>query len=125
MVAAALVKGQLTLAEVSDEMVKDPEILKMARKVTRTVDPSFKDFRSASVMIKMKNGTIYQHHQEAALGSPELPAPKETIEDKFRANAEKCISTKKVEEVIDTIARLEDIKNVSEFMRLLQAKENV
>jgi 2-methylcitrate dehydratase PrpD len=124
MVAAALAEGRVTLAEVSDEKVKDPRILKIARKVTRDVDASFEDFRSASVKVKMRDGRIHQHNQKAALGSPELPAPRETIEDKFRANVEKFISAKKAEELIHTVDKLEDLKDISDLMSLLKAKRN-
>jgi len=120
MVAAALVEGRATLAEVSDEKVKDPKILKMARKVTRTVDPSFEDYRSASLSIKMKDGNMYQHDQKAALGSPEMPAPREMIEDKFWANVDGILSKKRGQAVMDTVANLEGLHRVSELMNLLQ-----
>lgn len=120
MVAAALVEGRATLAEVSDEKVKDPKILKMARKVTRTVDPSFEDYRSASLSIKMKDGRMYQHDQKAALGSPEMPAPREMIEDKFWANVDGILSKKRGQAVMDTVANLEGLHRVSELMNLLQ-----
>jgi len=120
MVAAALVEGRATLAEVSDEKVKDPKILKIARKVTRTVDPSFEDYRSASVAIKMKDGHVYEHDQTAALGSPDMPAPREMIEDKFLANVDGFLSKGRAQTVIDTVARLEDLHQVSELMRLLR-----
>ena len=64
MVAAALVEGRATLAEVSDEKVKDPKILNTARKVARIVDPSFEDYRSASVTIKVNDGQVFKHDQK-------------------------------------------------------------
>jgi 2-methylcitrate dehydratase PrpD len=119
-VAAALVEGRATLAEVSDEKVKDPKILKIARKVTRIVDPSFEDYRSASLTIKMKDGHMYQHDQEAALGSPDMPAPRKMIEDKFLANVDGMLSKKRVQAVMDTVANLDELHRVSELMELLQ-----
>ena len=120
MVAAALVEGRVTLAEVSDERVKDPKILKTARKVTRTVDQSFEDYRQASVTIKVKDGHVFKHDQKAALGSPEMPAPREMIEDKFLENVNGLLSKKRAQAVIDTVANLEDLRQVSELMRLLR-----
>ena len=120
MVAAALAEGRATLAEVTDEKVKDPRILKIAKKVTRTVDPSFEDYRSASLTIKMKDGRTYQHDQKAALGSPEMPAPREMIEDKFLANVDRFLSKKRAQAVIDAVAHLEELHRVSELMELLQ-----
>jgi 2-methylcitrate dehydratase PrpD len=120
MVGAALVEGRVTLAEVSDEKVKDPKILKMAKKVTRTVDPSFKDYRSAAVTLKMKDGQMHRHDQEAALGSPELPASREMVEDKFLTNVDGVLPKKRAEAVIDAVAHLEELHRVSELMNLLR-----
>jgi len=120
MVAAALAEGRATLAEVSDEKVKDPRILKIARKVTRTVDRSFEDYRSASVTIKMKGGRTYRHDQKTALGSPDMPAPREMIEDKFLANVDGFLSQKRAQAVIDTVANLGELHRVAELMRLLR-----
>jgi 2-methylcitrate dehydratase PrpD len=120
MVAAALVEGRATLAEVSDEKVKDPKILKMARKVTRIVDPSFEDYRSASLSIKMKDGNMYHQDRKAALGSPDMPAPREMIEDKFLANVDGILPKKRAQTVMDTVANLEGLHRVSELMNLLR-----
>ncbi len=52
--------------------------------------------------------------------SPEMPAPREMIEDKFLANVKGFLSKRKTQAVIDTVANLEDLHQVSELMRLLR-----
>ncbi len=101
---------------VSDEKVKDPKILRMARKVTRTVDPSFEDYRSSSLTLKMKDGQKYRDDQKAALGPPEMPAPKEMIEEKFLSNIDGILSKKKAQGAIDAGAHREELHRVSDLM---------
>ena len=120
LLAVALVEGRVTTAEVSDEKVKDPRVLEMARKVTRTADPSMVNYCGGHVTIRMKDGHAYEHHQNAALGSPDLPAPRETIEEKFRVNTDGVLSQARAQAAIDTVAKLEELNQVSELMCLLQ-----
>jgi len=63
---------------------------------------------------------VFKHDQKAALGSPEMPAPREMIEDKFLENVNGLLSKKRAQAVIDTVGNLEDLRQVSELMRLLR-----
>jgi 2-methylcitrate dehydratase PrpD len=121
-VAAALVEGQFTLKEVSDDKVKDPQILKTARKVKRGVNPDFVDYRNALVNIRLKDGKSYERYLEDAIGSPEMQASREMIEGKFRTNAEHVLSEGKIQAVIDTVDALDTLEDISGLMRLLNSK---
>ena len=120
--AAALEEGRLTLKEVSDDKVKDPQILKTAGKVKRGVNPNFIDYRNALVHIRLKDGTSYERYLEDAIGSPEMQASREIIEGKFRSNAENVLPEGNIQEVIDTVDELDKLENISELMRLLKPK---
>lgn len=120
--AAALVEGRFTLKEVSDDKVKDPQILKTARKVKRGVNPNFIDYRNALVNITLKNGKSYERYLEDAIGSPEMHVSREIIEGKFRTNAENVLSEGKIQAVIDTVDKLDKLEDISELMRLLKSK---
>ena len=119
-VAAALVEGQFTLNQVSDEKVKDPRILHMAKKVKRAVDDGFRDYQNARVQIKLKDGSNYERYLENAIGSPQHPVPPELIEGKFKTISEHLISDSRIQQIIDTIAHLEDLERVDELMMLLK-----
>jgi 2-methylcitrate dehydratase PrpD len=121
-VAAALVEGQFTLKEVSDDKVKDPQILKTAKKVKRGVNPDFIDYRNALVNIKLKDGKSYERYLEDAIGSPEMPVSREIIEGKFRTNAENVLSEGKIQAVIDMVDTLDKLEDISGLMRLLKSK---
>jgi len=88
--------------------------------VVRSVDQSFEDYRQASVAIKTKDGHTFEHYQRSAIGSPETPASRAMIEDKFLDNVSGVLSEKRAQAVIDTVANLEDLPQVSELMRLLR-----
>jgi 2-methylcitrate dehydratase len=120
MVSAALVEGQLTLNEVTDEKVKDPRILKLAQTLRRSEDVLFVDYQDAAVEIRLRDGRVVKHAQTDAVGSPEIPASDEVVEAKFRKNSERWISPKNMDEIIDTVGNLEELDDVSMLMGLLQ-----
>lgn len=121
-VAAALVEGKFTVDEVSDEKVKDPLILKTASKVKPKVNNNFIDYENAKVVIKLKNGEIYEHAPEEAIGSPEMPASREIIAGKFKTNAKNVLPEENIQAIIGTVDKFDKLDNVSELMRLLKEK---
>ncbi len=120
MVSASLVEGRLSLAEVTDEKVKDPRILETAQKVKRVEDLSFKDFRNAAVEIRTRDGRSVKHAQTDAIGSPAIPASREMIESKFRSNASACMTAKNMDDIIETVLHLEELDDISGLMTLLR-----
>ncbi len=120
MVSASLVEGRLTLAEVTDEKVKDPRILEVAQKVKRAEDLSFRDFRNAAVEIRTKDGRSVRHAQTDAIGSPDIPASREMIESKFRSNAGACMTAKNMDDIIEMVSNLEQLDDLSALMTLLR-----
>ena len=119
-VAAALVEGRFTVDEVSDEAVKKPQILRIARKVGRSVNSNFLDYQNAKVNIKLKNGESYEHSPEQAIGSPEMPASREIIEAKFKSSTKHVLSEERMQEVIDTVDKLDKLDDVSRLVSLLK-----
>jgi 2-methylcitrate dehydratase PrpD len=120
MVSAALVEGRLTLREVTDEKVKDPKILKVIQKVKRSEDLSFKDYQNAVVEIRMHDGRILKRTQTDAVGSPEIPASQEMIEAKFRSNADRWMSGRNINRIIETVQNFENLNDITALTALLQ-----
>jgi 2-methylcitrate dehydratase PrpD len=120
MVSASLVEGRLSLAEVTDEKVKDPRILETAQKVKRAEDLSFIDYRNAAVEIRTKDGRSVKHAQTDAVGSPDIPASREMIESKFRSNAGTCMIAKNMDDIIEMVSNLEQLDDISALMTLLR-----
>ena len=120
MVSAALVEGRLTLREVTDEKVKDRRILKLIQKVKRAEDLFFKDYKNAAVEIRMQDGRRFKREQTDAVGSPEIPAPREMVEAKFRSNAEQWMSSRAIDRIIATVRDLENLQDITVLTTLLQ-----
>lgn len=120
MVAAALVEGRLTLKEVTDEKVRDPQILALASKIKKAVDPAYRDYQNAAVEIRLRDGRTYRREQTDAVGSPELPAPRELVERKFRENAEHCMEAKNVDRIIEAVSGLEKSPDINGLTTLLR-----
>lgn len=122
MVSAALVEGKLTLREVTDEKVKDPDILKLIRKVKRAEDPFFKDYQNAAVEIRLRDGRKFKHVQTDAVGSPEIPATREMVETKFRSNVDQLLSHRNIDRIIETVHDFEKLKDLRVLTALLHPK---
>lgn len=120
-IAVMLIRGKAGLEEFSDQAIRDPEILSLARKVRYQLDPTIDYPRhfSGHVQIKLVDGTVLEENQPNPRGGFESPVPPEEIEQKFRENAKMALSEETVETIIATIRRLEELPKVEELSGLL------
>jgi len=96
LVAAALVRGQLTLAELEDPYLTDAGILAIADKVRYSTDPDspFPKAYSGELRIRLKDGRTISERQHINRGAPERPLSDQDIIDKYRGNAATAVSPK-------------------------------
>ncbi len=94
LVAAALVRGRLTLAEIEGETLSDPAILEVAAKVTSLADPDspFPRAYSGEVIVRTTDGATLRHREEVNRGAPDRPLSDGDILEKFRDNAALALS---------------------------------
>jgi 2-methylcitrate dehydratase PrpD len=123
-VATALVKGKVTVDDFTEEAIKRPEILKVARGInTRLVEEmSRHGVGPGGVTLTMQDGTQYTEEVEHCLGSVERPMAFEDIVRKFRDCAPssiKPLSNDEVEKVIEMVGRLEKLDDATEIIRRL------
>ncbi len=124
-IALQLIKGGNTFKEYSEENLKDPELLALARKTKFILDeeigklPNSND--PAKVMIKLKNGAIYEQTVHAAKGSLLNPMMKEEVYQKFEGFASVALPYDKRKAIIETVAGLDSVDNIRELTRLLVA----
>jgi 2-methylcitrate dehydratase PrpD len=119
-----LIRGRAGLEEFSDQAVRDPEILSLARKIRYQLDPTIDYPRhfSGHVQIKLNDGTIFEENQPHPRGGLEAPLPPGEIEDKFRANAKLALPGKTVEEIIAAVRRLEELPRIDELSSLCSTR---
>jgi 2-methylcitrate dehydratase PrpD len=87
--AAALVRGQLGLAELAPEEITDPEIAALTQKVgfADYPDSPFPKAYSGVVLITLADGRTVSHREHINRGAAERPLANGEIVEKFRANA--------------------------------------
>lgn len=104
-VAACLVRGRFTLAELDDASLADPDILAVADKVQCIVeqDTAFPKYFSGTVSVRLGNDRKLRRSVPVNLGSGERALNLEAIVDKFRANAAQTLPKAEVEIVLETL----------------------
>ncbi|MFC1970436.1 MmgE/PrpD family protein [Chloroflexota bacterium] len=127
-IALRLIKGGNQFSDYTEDNLRDPEILNIARKVKIIVDkeleslPRVKGERPAKVTLKLKDGTIYKERVNAAKGTILNPMTKEELHSKFRDLASRVLPDKQVENIIQTVGELEKLDNVFKLGVLLTAQ---
>lgn len=120
-IAAALVEGELTPAQFSEEMLKDPRILSTINKVKVEADPdiekNFPRLQPAYVEIQLESGETHGKYLEFAKGDPRDPMSDAELEEKFHALATPLLSKKARRRVIDMIWSLEKVEEIRDLMR--------
>jgi len=102
LVAAALVRGKLTLAEIEPDALSNPTILALAQKISYEIDPRspFPRAYSGELVLRLTDGRELRHREEINRGAPDRPLTNGEIVEKFRSNAMTAASR-------DTVQRVE------------------
>lgn len=87
-ISVGFLKNAAGLAEFSDEMVRNPEILALAKKVSYVVDPDnpYPTRFTGHIRATLKDGTVQEVRRENMRGGAHDPLPPEEFEAKFVGN---------------------------------------
>ncbi len=120
-IAVILARGKAGLAEFSDEAIRDPEILAVAKKVRYEIDSTIDYPRhfSGHVKIRLEDGRILEENQAHPRGGLEEPLSAQEIEAKFRANARLALSVETIERILGLVKQLEELSRVNILSDLL------
>ncbi|MDI7258826.1 MAG: MmgE/PrpD family protein [Thermodesulfobacteriota bacterium] len=124
-IAIALAKGNVLIDDFSAEAVKDEKVLAIAEKVTYQYEPKFEDTGGVPpgmVEIKLKMGQTYGKRVDAPFGHPSKPLSHERLIAKFKdcvAHAARPPTSEIIEKVIESITRMEEMKDVAEIVELV------
>ncbi|MGE3147514.1 MAG: MmgE/PrpD family protein [Pseudorhodoplanes sp.] len=114
--AAALIDGQIGLAQFTDARVQDPAIRALRRKVTVTTDETLRsDQAVATIAVGERRHTATI---EAATGSPGNPMSDAALMEKFTANAAPVIGAEKTRQAGALIMRIEQLADTRDLVRL-------
>ena len=122
-VASSLLRGLPVPEHFNEDAIRDPKVMELSKKVTVSkAEYPGESHLATTVVIKMKDGKEYSHHVSEPSGHEDLnPSTMEYKRNKFLHNIEysESISQENAKEVLDMINRLEDVKDMSEIIRLL------
>ena len=108
-VAACLVRGKFGLAELEADVRSDAAILALAQKVEAVADPDslYPGILSGGVIIKMKDGKAYRHHERVNRGAGDRALTGAEIEAKYFDNARLALPEKRAREIRDAVLNLD------------------
>lgn len=123
-IAVAICKNRTGIDEFRTEVLKDPEVLDLAEKVTWELDPEaeamYPKAYPATLIAELHDGRIFQAHVDFPKGDPENPATREEILNKFHLLTEKFFDQTTRERIIATVNRTEEVSNITELADLVR-----
>ena len=124
LVAASLVRGRFTLAELEPEALADERILELCSRVDYEVDPrsTFPRHYTGEVQISLKDRRVLTHREAMNRGCADRPLTNADIVDKFEGNARMSLSARQADEVREAVLGLEAASDVRQVIdRICQA----
>jgi 2-methylcitrate dehydratase PrpD len=117
-VACALARGKYGLNEIEAPAYTDPELLKLARKVSYEIDPNpgFPKSRSGEVIVKMKDGRELRCRENIF---PDEPADADAIITKFLQNTDGILPAVSARQIQDAVLGLEKQTDTVKFVHSL------
>src|SRR5262245_65402868 len=123
MVTAILIDGKLTFESAHDyERFKSPRLLALKERVQLIGDDEME--RSGHrfqglVEITLKNGQTFREHVINCRGRPENPMSPEEVEKKAAWLMEPVLGKNNVDQIIESVRRIETVSNVRDLTKLL------
>jgi 2-methylcitrate dehydratase PrpD len=120
-VAAALIHGRFTLAELTPEAISDPEILALAERVDYRVDPGsgFPCYYSGELVVATTDGRSLRHREHMNRGCGDRPLGESEILLKFHDNADRTVAPERAAEIKEIVLGLDTAADLREIARRL------
>jgi 2-methylcitrate dehydratase PrpD len=115
-VAIALVKGHAFMNEFFDDY-RDPEVIKLGKKAEVYTDPEIDAIFPKKIGTRLE--IITKDNTYHLFEDDKQPVPYSFIKEKFTALASPTLTGAKIKKTINTIDKLESLKNVDELSELL------
>jgi len=124
LVAASLIRGRFTLAELEPEALNDEAILRVCDLVDYEVDPrsTFPRHYTGDVQISLRDGRVLMHREAMNRGCADRPLSNAEIIEKFTGNARMRLSARQAAEVQEAVLGLDRAADVRPVIdRICQA----
>ena len=118
-VAAALIRGRFTLAELTAEAISDPDILALAERIEYRADPGsgFPRYYSGELVVTTADGRSLWHREHINRGCGDRPLAEADIMKKFHDNAARAVAPERARAIAETMLSLDsaaDLRDVAE-----------
>jgi 2-methylcitrate dehydratase PrpD len=125
--AVTVLEGNAFIDQFTEEKVRDPEILDLARRVEVYTDPEIEALPrhlryTVNIAVELTDGTIHETTETYPKGHPENFFTRDELEWKFKALAGKVIDDARLDEFIDAINNLENLDNMRVLTDILRAE---
>jgi 2-methylcitrate dehydratase PrpD len=125
-VASALVNGDASIAQYTDEMLAVPAIRSLMARTQVAVDPvldrGFPEKRAARATVVLTNGQRFESLIDNARGEPEDPFNADEIERKFAALTHGVLSPMSAQCVRDLVLGLDSLPDIDSLSAALEAR---
>lgn len=123
-VAVAVVKGTTDVSAFRDAVREDPRVRQLAARVEVSGDDAMSlrggpDQPTARVSVELRDGRLLTRETAIVHGDTANPRPRHELEAKFRALASEALDPGRVNEIVEMVASLEQLKNVGDLTALL------
>jgi 2-methylcitrate dehydratase PrpD len=114
-VAASLLRGRFTLAELEPDTLADPAILALADKVDYEVDPEsgFPRYYSGEIVVRTRDGRSVGHREHVNRGNGDRPLADADIVAKFSANAGRALAPAHADRICALVLGIEELGDVN------------
>jgi 2-methylcitrate dehydratase PrpD len=124
-VAAAVVKGDVFIHELSEQAIRDQDTLSLAQRIVPIYDKACQnDFSVGATMMEVRNydGKVFRKECQFPSGNPKKPLSLSSYVGKFTKCVEfskRPFAEKQVENMIEVLSSLEEIDDVAQVTELL------
>ncbi|MBC7332542.1 MAG: MmgE/PrpD family protein, partial [Synergistetes bacterium] len=124
--AVVLLEGDAFIDQFTEEKIRDPKILELARKVEVIADPEIDKLPDSLrytvyVDIYLKDGRSFRINQAFPKGHPQNPYTQEELERKFKILAGKVFDDEDhLNRIIEAVQNLEELPSIEELVSLLR-----
>jgi 2-methylcitrate dehydratase PrpD len=110
-VGTALLKGRLTLDDIDEPALSDPNVLALAALTDYAVDPNsqFPKYFDGEVVVELKDGRVIREREAMNRGSVDRPLTEQDIVTKYRDNAARQVSAARSLEIEKQVLNLDKV----------------
>ncbi len=125
-IAVALVDRKVGLRQFTDEKVNDPRVQSLMRKFHLYIRLDLKGVESSSsnactLKVRMRSGEEYTKSVDKNKGSAQNPLSKKEQVNKFRDCARSVLSESQMDQCLDLIEHMEELKKISQLTDIIRA----